>query len=92
MLFNALLRKRNTNLKRALAAGVKARRTELSLSLGEFAERAGLSTAVLTSIENATSNPNLATIVRIAAVLRCDPAALFAPVQKYITGEGSSSP
>lgn len=54
------------NITAAVARAVQALRTERGWSLDQLAGRAGVSKGVLVAIEQAKSNPNLATLARIS--------------------------
>lgn len=53
----------------AVAGTVRALRHSRGLSADQLAARAGVSKGALVALENATANPNLATLVRIADAL-----------------------
>ncbi len=53
----------------AVASTVRGLRHDRGLSADQLATRAGVSKGALVALENATANPNLATLVRIADAL-----------------------
>jgi transcriptional regulator with XRE-family HTH domain len=60
-----------------VARAVHAHRTALGLSLDQLAARAGLAKGSVVAIENSASNPNLATLVRLADALAVPVSALL---------------
>jgi len=56
---------------------VRARRTELDLTLEQFGEVSGLHWAYLSQVELGKRNITFGTIVRMAAALRVNPADLM---------------
>jgi transcriptional regulator with XRE-family HTH domain len=59
-----------------LAAAIRARRTELKLSQDDFADVIDMHRAYYSSIERGERNLTLETLLRVAAGLRMDVAAL----------------
>lgn len=55
----------DTAVLEAVAARVRSLRRERGWSLDTLAARAGVSKGMLVALENARSNPNLATLVRL---------------------------
>jgi transcriptional regulator with XRE-family HTH domain len=64
-------------LELAIAAQVRALRRASGLSVGEMAERAGISKAMLSKIENAQTSCSLTTLAKLAAMLDVPVTALF---------------
>lgn len=60
----------------AVARNVRLARTRAGLSLEQLSARAGVSKGALVGLENATGNPNLATLVRLADALGLPVSAL----------------
>ncbi|NUQ75954.1 MAG: helix-turn-helix transcriptional regulator [Polyangiaceae bacterium] len=56
---------------------VRRRRQSLNLSLAEFAERVGLSSNFIGTIENGMRNPSVSTILSLAKGLDAPPAELI---------------
>jgi len=68
---------REGDLERVIAAQVRAYRVAAGVSLGEMAERVGISKAMLSKIENAQTSCSLTTLARLAAGLEVPVTALF---------------
>jgi transcriptional regulator with XRE-family HTH domain len=64
-------------LELAIAAQVRSLRRASGLSVGEMAERAGISKAMLSKIENAQTSCSLTTLAKLAAMLDVPVTALF---------------
>src|SRR3981189_3705661 len=64
-------------LELAIAAQVRALRRASGLSVGDMAERAGISKAMLSKIENAQTSCSLTTLAKLPAMLDVPVAALF---------------
>ncbi|HEX9498436.1 MAG TPA: XRE family transcriptional regulator [Mycobacterium sp.] len=64
-------------LELAIAAQVRALRRASGLSVGDMAERAGISKAMLSKIENAQTSCSLTTLAKLAAMLDVPVTALF---------------
>jgi len=58
---------------------LRMRRERAFLTQEELAHRAGISRATLNAIERLRSDPEIATIRKIAAALGCEPADLIDP-------------
>ena len=65
-------------LAAAIGANVRAQRRSRSWTLDELAERAGVSRRVLVTIEQGSSNPSIATLLRISDALGIGLPALVA--------------
>ena len=65
------------DLERVIAAQVRAYRAAAGVSVGEMAERVGISKAMLSKIENAQTSCSLTTLARLAAGLGVPVTALF---------------
>jgi DNA-binding XRE family transcriptional regulator len=65
------------DLERVIAGQVRAYRLAAGLSVGEMAERVGISKAMLSKIENARTSCSLTTLSRLAAGLQVPVTALF---------------
>ncbi|MDI6871781.1 MAG: helix-turn-helix transcriptional regulator [Bacillota bacterium] len=61
----------------SLGAKLKTLRTNLGLSRGEVAQRAGVSVSLVAQIENGRTNPSLETLQRISDVLGISPCYLI---------------
>lgn len=68
---------REGDLERIIAAQVKAYRGAAGVSVGEMAQRVGISKAMLSKIENAQTSCSLTTLARLAAGLGVPVTALF---------------
>jgi DNA-binding XRE family transcriptional regulator/quercetin dioxygenase-like cupin family protein len=64
-------------LEEAIARNVRQLRTQAGLSVGDMAERIGISKAMLSKIENAQTSCSLATLARLAAGLDVPVTSLF---------------
>jgi transcriptional regulator with XRE-family HTH domain len=64
-----------------MAARLRARRVELGLSLGDLAERSGVSKAMIAKVEAATSSPTAGVLGRLCAGLGITMSALMAAVE-----------
>lgn len=67
------------HLARAIAARLRSERRRLGLTLHEIAERSGLSTGMVSKLENAQASPSLRTLARLAQ-------ALDAPITTFFRG------
>jgi transcriptional regulator with XRE-family HTH domain len=68
---------REAALIAALAQHVRAARQKRGLSIDRLAARAGISKGALVAVENAATNPNLATLCRISDALNVPVSALL---------------
>jgi transcriptional regulator with XRE-family HTH domain len=75
----------------AVARTVKALRTERAWSLDQLAARSGVSKGVLVALEQARSNPNLATLVRLSDAFGV-PVTLLVDVSTEPTVRVAASP
>jgi len=64
-----------------MAERLRARRTELGLSLGDLAETSGVSKAMIAKVESATSSPTAGVLGRLCAGLGITMSALMAAVE-----------
>jgi len=64
-------------LGQVIANHVRGRRLEIGLSVGQLAERTGISKGMLSKIENAQTSPSLSTLERLAAALDMPVTSLF---------------
>lgn len=64
-------------LERSIAAQVRAYRVAAGVSVGDMAQRVGISKAMLSKIENAQTSCSLTTLGRLAAGLEVPVTALF---------------
>ena len=64
-------------LGQVIANHVRTRRLEIGLTVGQLAERTGISKGMLSKIENAQTSPSLSTLERLAAALDMPVTALF---------------
>jgi len=79
----------------AVAATVRSLRHGRGLSAEQLAARAGVSKGALVTLENATANPNLATLVRIADALGVSVSTLVerrAPQPVQVTDAATAEP
>ncbi len=67
------------NLRARFGRLVKAHRVRLALTQEALAERAGISTDMVSKIEGGTSGARFGVVARLAAALDVDPAELFTP-------------
>jgi transcriptional regulator with XRE-family HTH domain len=65
------------DLERVIAGQVRAYRAAAGVSVGEMAERVGISKAMLSKIENAQTSCSLTTLARLAGGLQVPVTALF---------------
>jgi len=72
--------KSTSPVRDALRVNVLFFRAQLGLSQAVLAERAGISRALLSSIERGTANPSIDTIARIGAVFGRDAGFLITPI------------
>lgn len=70
--------RRSTDLRIALGAAIRAERTKQGWSQEELAERAEMSRAYVTDLENGKRTPNLDTLVRMAAAFGMKTSKLMA--------------
>lgn len=66
-----------SEISEAVAARVREYRSTLELTIGELADRSGVSKAMLSKIENARIQPSLTTMTRIAQALRVPVTSLL---------------
>lgn len=64
-------------LEEAIARNVRQMRTQTGMSVGDMAERIGISKAMLSKIENAQTSCSLSTLARLAAGLDVPVTSLF---------------
>lgn len=64
-------------ISEAVAARVREYRTTLGLTIGDLADRSGVSKAMLSKIENARIQPSLTTMTRIAQAVRVPVTSLL---------------
>jgi ribosome-binding protein aMBF1 (putative translation factor) len=64
-------------LGQVIANHVRSRRLEIGLTVGQLAERTGISKGMLSKIENAQSSPSLSTLERLSAALDMPVTSLF---------------
>jgi transcriptional regulator with XRE-family HTH domain len=64
-------------LGRVIANHVRSRRLEIGLTVGQLAERAGISKGMLSKIENAQTSPSLSTLERLSSSLDMPVTSLF---------------
>jgi transcriptional regulator with XRE-family HTH domain len=60
-----------------IANHVRSRRLEIGLTVGQLAERTGISKGMLSKIENAQTSPSLSTVERLATALDMPVTSLF---------------
>jgi DNA-binding XRE family transcriptional regulator len=64
-------------LGQVIANHVRGRRLEIGLTVGQLAERTGISKGMLSKIENAQTSPSLSTVERLSAALDMPVTSLF---------------
>jgi DNA-binding XRE family transcriptional regulator len=64
-------------LGRVIANHVRSRRLEIGLTVGQLAERTGISKGMLSKIENAQTSPSLTTLERLSSALDMPVTSLF---------------
>ena len=64
-------------LGQVIANHVRGRRLEIGLTVGQLAERTGISKGMLSKIENAQTSPSLSTVERLAGALDMPVTSLF---------------
>jgi transcriptional regulator with XRE-family HTH domain len=64
-----------------IAANIRARREELGLSLGQLAERSGVSKAMIAKVESCASSPTAALLGRLCAGLGVTMSSLMAAAE-----------
>lgn len=67
------------DMNRIIAENLQALRTAQNLSIGQLAERTGLSKAVLSQLERGGANPTINTILKISGALHVPYSALLEP-------------
>lgn len=65
------------NIRKILGANVRSLRNGLKLAQDEFADRISISTSNLSDIENGKCFPRVATLEKIAEILKLEPCQLF---------------
>ena len=65
------------SLTRTVASRVREHRQQLGLTVGELAERSGISKGMLSKIENAQASPSLATLARLSEATLVPVTAFF---------------
>jgi transcriptional regulator with XRE-family HTH domain len=68
---------RESALNLAIARRVREFRLQLGLTVGQLAERSGISKGMLSKIENAQASPSLATLARLSAAINVPVTAFF---------------
>ncbi|MEZ5101735.1 MAG: helix-turn-helix domain-containing protein [Thermoleophilia bacterium] len=63
---------------RELGGAIRARRTELGMTVGRLADAAGVSRSLISQVERGLASPSITTLRRIAAALGVPVVALFA--------------
>jgi transcriptional regulator with XRE-family HTH domain len=64
-------------LGQVIANHVRSRRLEIGLTVGQLAERTGISKGMLSKIENAQTSPSLSTLERLSSALDMPVTSLF---------------
>jgi DNA-binding XRE family transcriptional regulator len=64
-------------LGQVIANHVRSRRLEIGLTVGQLADRTGISKGMLSKIENSQTSPSLSTLERLAAALDMPVTSLF---------------
>ena len=77
---HSLVGRRQNDLEAAIGLQVRALRKKLGMTVTELANHAGLSSGMLSKIENGLTSPSLATIKALSTALNVPLTALF---QKY---------
>jgi transcriptional regulator with XRE-family HTH domain len=68
-------------IEQTIGANIRCRREEAELSLTELARQAKLTKGALSKIERGKGSPAIATVLRIAGVLKCTLSELFAEAE-----------
>ena len=76
-----------TSLKSGLGAAIKRERSNLGISQGELAERAGLHRTYVSDVERGTRNPSIQSVEKLARALHVSVAKLF---ERAGNGDGTS--
>jgi transcriptional regulator with XRE-family HTH domain len=66
-----------SQLGQVIASHVRSRRLEIGLTVGQLADRSGMSKGMLSKIENAQTSPSLSTLERLASALDMPVTSLF---------------
>jgi len=76
-----------TSLKSGLGAAIKRERSNLGISQGELAERAGLHRTYVSDVERGTRNPSIQSVEKLARALHVSVAKLY---ERAGNGDGTS--
>ena len=68
---------RESALNLAIARRVREYRREMGLTVGQLADRSGISKGMLSKIENAQASPSLATLARLSTAINVPVTAFF---------------
>jgi transcriptional regulator with XRE-family HTH domain len=68
---------RENAINLAIARRVREYRQQIGLTVGQLAERSGISKGMLSKIENAQASPSLATLARLSAAISVPVTAFF---------------
>jgi transcriptional regulator with XRE-family HTH domain len=68
---------RESSLNLAIARQVREYRIQMGLTVGQLAERSGISKGMLSKIENAQASPSLATLARLSSAINVPVTAFF---------------
>ncbi|MFQ5783483.1 MAG: helix-turn-helix domain-containing protein [Alphaproteobacteria bacterium] len=79
---HSLVGRRNNDLEGAIGRQVRSLRKKLDMTVTEFAGLAGLSSGMLSKIENGLTSPSLATLKALALALNVPVTALFEQFEK----------
>lgn len=74
---NADVALRESALNRSIARRVREERLRLGLTIGQLAERSGLSKGMLSKIENSQASPSLSTLARLSAAINVPVTSFF---------------
>ena len=92
VIFHGMRKTQDEAVVRAVAAEVRARRTQLSISQEEFAHRADVHRSFVARLELGKTQPSLAVLFRLADALSADIAELTASIARRAKTEKKTSP
>lgn len=89
--FRGMRKTQDEAVVRAVAAEIKARRTQLNISQEEFAHRADVHRSFVARLELGQTQPSLAVLFRLADALSADIADLTAAIARRAMTEKKTS-
>lgn len=90
--FRGMRKTQDEAVVRAVAAEIKARRTQLNISQEEFAHRADVHRSFIARLELGHTQPSLAVFFRLAEALSADIADLTAAIARRTKTEKRARP